>query len=296
MANRSPSFTLNNGVQMPALGLGVFQSSTAETIASVSAAISDGYRLIDTAARYFNEREVGEGIRESGVDRSQIFTTSKLWFSDYGYDSALEAFDRSASALGLDYLDLYLLHWPVPTDFDSTLAAWRALERLLTEGRVRAIGVSNFSTQHLNNLIAHATVIPAVNQVEMHPLFSQQQLRRAHAELGIVTQAWSPLGGIRRYWENGDQKRQEPLTHPVITGLARKYGKSAAQIVLRWHMDIGSSAVPKSVNAARIGENFDIFDFALTTNDIATINTLDTGERGGPDPELVRVGFFGGKS
>ncbi|WP_275166768.1 aldo/keto reductase [Citrobacter koseri] len=292
MVNQSPFFMLNNEVQMPALGLGVFQSSPEETIIAVSTAIAGGYRLIDTAARYANEPEVGEGIRQSGVDRNQIFVTTKLWFSDYGYDAALRAFDRSLSKLGLDYLDLYLLHWPVPSNFDKTLTAWRAMETLLAERRVRAIGVSNFNSQRLMDLIAHSSVTPAVNQVELHPFFAQRQLQDVNAKLGIVTQAWSPIGGIRRYWKKGEQKSLEPLSHPVITFLAQKYKKSAAQIVLRWHMHIGTSAIPKSVNPVRIVENFNIFDFTLTTDEVAAITALDTGERGGPDPELVSAKFF----
>jgi len=291
--NTCPFYTLNNGVQMPAFGLGVFQSSPEETIGAVSTAIADGYRLIDTAARYANEREVGEGIRQSGVDRNEIFVTTKLWFTDYGYDAALRAFDQSLSQLGLDELDLYLLHWPVPTEFDDTIAAWRALEKLLAEGRVRAIGVSNFSPRHLKRLAEHATVVPAVNQVELHPFFAQRQLREAHAELGIVTQAWSPIGGIRRYGKPGDQEGQDPLAHPLITGLAQKYGKTAAQIILRWHMDIGVSAIPKSIKPTRIAENFDIFDFRLTADEVSDITALDTGQRGGPDPEKVSTQFFG---
>ncbi len=289
--NPIPSYTLNNGVQMPALGLGVFQSSPEETIAAVSSALADGYRLVDTAARYANEREVGEGIRQSGIERGQLFVTSKLWFTDYGYEAALRAFDRSLSLLGLEYLDLYLLHWPVPSAFDDTVAAWRALEILLAEGRVRAIGVSNFGPGHLQRLGERATVVPAVNQVELHPFFAQPRLREAHAQRGIQTQAWSPIGGIRRYWQ-GERPRQEPLSHPLITTLAQKYAKTPAQIVLRWHIELGVSAIPKSVRPARIAENFDIFDFSLAADEVATLCALDSGERGGPDPEKVNRQFF----
>lgn len=285
-------FTLNNGVRMPAIGLGVFQSSAQETKAAVAAALAGGYRLVDTAARYRNEHEVGEGIRLSGIERDQIFVTSKLWLSDYGYSAALRAFDRSLSLLGLEYLDLYLLHWPSPSSFDDTIAAWWALETLLAEGRVRAIGVSNFDSSHLQQLVAQTAVAPAVNQVEMHPLFAQPQLRRANADLGVVTQAWSPIGGIRRYWSGGGPVRKEPLGHPVIVALAQKHRKTPAQIVLRWHIELGVSAIPKSVNPARIAENFDIFDFRLDAEDVLAISALDTGERGGPDPERVSVHFF----
>ncbi len=189
---------LNNGVEMPALGLGVFQSSPEETSASVETAIADGYRLIDTAASYDNEREVGEAIRTSGIDRSELFITTKLWFSDYGYDKALVGFEGCLRRLGLDYVDLFLLHQPVPVDFDATVAAYQAIETVLSERRAHAIGVSNFSEQHLEKLMQRTEVVPAVNQVELHPFFTQQPLRDFHAKHGIKTEAWSPLGGFHR--------------------------------------------------------------------------------------------------
>ena len=217
--------TLNNGVQMPALGLGVFLSQPEQTAAAVEAAIRSGYRLIDTAAAYFNERQVGEGIRRSGIDRSEMFVTTKLWMSDYGYDAALRAFDVSLGKLGLDYLDLYLLHWPVPSHFERTVASYRAAERLLAEGRTRAIGVSNFSATHLDNLLARAAVMPAVNQIELNPFFIQRDLRNTHEDLGIVTQAWSPIGGVSRNAIAAPQAARNPLEHPVIVGLGAKYGQ-----------------------------------------------------------------------
>jgi diketogulonate reductase-like aldo/keto reductase len=292
MSNRNPVFTLNNGVQMPAFGLGVYQSSPKDTTDAVATAITNGYRLIDTAAAYGNERQVGEGIANSGIDRADIFVTTKLWISDYGYDAALHAFDRSMRNLGMDVLDLYLLHWPMPTDFESTLGAWRAAEKLLADGRVRAIGVSNFSTQHLQALIARSQVIPVVNQVELHPYFVQSSLRDAAAKLGIIIQAWSPIGGVNRYASADAASVQDPLQHPRIVALAQKYGKTPAQIVLRWHIEQGISVIPKSVRAARIAENIDIFDFALDTDEIAAISALDTGVRGGPDPESVDTQLF----
>jgi diketogulonate reductase-like aldo/keto reductase len=282
----TPALTLNNGVTMPALGLGVFQSPPEETTAAVETALRDGYRLIDTAAAYDNEREVGEGIRRSGVPRDDIFITTKLWMSDYGYDAAQVGFDASLRRLGLDHVDLYLLHQPVPTHFDDTIGAYRAAETFLADGRARAIGVSNFNTEPLRRLTDGTDVVPAVNQVELHPYFTQPALREAHAELGITTQAWSPLGGVLVYVPGADESRG-PLTDPIITGLAAEYGKTPAQVVLRWHIEHGFSAIPKSVKPHRIAENFDVFDFALTTAEVAAIDALDKGVRGGPDPEAL---------
>jgi diketogulonate reductase-like aldo/keto reductase len=282
----TPALRLNNGVTMPALGLGVFQSPPEETVTAVETALRDGYRLIDTAAAYGNEREVGEGIRRSGVDRDEIFVTTKLWISDYGYEAAQVGFDASLRRLGLDQVDLYLLHQPVPTDFEATIGAYTAAEKMLADGRARAIGVSNFSPEHLRQLLDRTDIVPAVNQVELHPYFTQPALRELHAELGIVTQAWSPLGGVLVYVPGGDEARA-PLTDPVITDLATKYGKTPAQVVLRWHLEHGFCAIPKSVKPHRIAENFDVFDFALEAGEVAAIDALDKGVRGGPDPELL---------
>ncbi len=218
--------------------------------------------------------------------------TTKLWISDYGYDQTLHAFDRSMRKLGLEQLDLYLLHWPMPNEFERTIGAWKAAEKLLAEGRTRAIGVCNFSPAHLDSLIARTEVVPALNQVELHPFFVQKTLTDAHRKLGIVTQAWSPIGGVKRYAAPEGQKPQDPLQHPVITALAAKYGKTTAQIVLRWHIDHGFSAIPKSVHAARIAENFDIIDFALSAEEVAAIDALDSGSRGGPDPDQVDTKLF----
>jgi diketogulonate reductase-like aldo/keto reductase len=288
----SPLIVLNNGVKMPALGLGVYQSTPEETVGAVATALKGGYRLIDTAAAYLNEREVGEGIRRSGIDRSEVFVTTKLWMSDYGYDRTLRAFGISQRKLGLDYVDLYLLHWPVPTDFETTVASYKAAEKLLEEGRVRAVGVSNFSPRDLDHLIARTSVAPAVNQVELHPFFTQKALRNANARHGIVTQAWSPIGGVNRYFAKDASPLKNPLDHPTVAELAAKHGKTSAQVVLRWHIEHGLSAIPKSVRAARIAENFDIFDFALTPEEVAAIDALDTGVRGGPDPEQVNPQMF----
>ncbi|MFT3688623.1 aldo/keto reductase [Paenirhodobacter sp.] len=281
----SPTLKLNNGIDIPALGLGVLYSGGDDTVRMVRTAIETGYRLIDTAAAYQNEEQVGEGIRQSGIDRSELFVTTKLFLPDYGYEEALRAFDTSLGKLGLDYLDLYLLHWPVPRTFDATLASWRALEKLLAEGRIRAIGVCNFNPDHLANLIAGSDVIPAINQVELHPYFTQPDVRAANAEHGVLTQAWSPIGGVKRYWAKDPATAHDPLTDPVIAEIASRYGKTTAQIVLRWQIQHGHSVIPKSGRPERIAQNIDIFDFQLTAEEVAAIDALDCNERGGPDPE-----------
>jgi diketogulonate reductase-like aldo/keto reductase len=293
MGGKGPLLTLNNGVEMPALGLGVLRSTGEQTTGAVEAAVRSGYRLIDTAAAYLNETQVGAGIARSGVARSEMFVTTKLWVSDYGYDRALRSFDASLRKLDLDYLDLYLLHWPLPSDFPATIASYQVAERLLADGRVRAVGVSNFGAAHLNRLVAECDVVPAVNQVELHPFFTQEELSTEHRRLGVVTQAWSPIGGAY------DRSRtilpagaKSPLTHPVVVELAAKYGKTPAQVVLRWHIDQGRSAIPKSVRAERIAENIDIFDFALTKDDLERIASLHTGMRAGDDPETVDATTF----
>ena len=282
----STALKLNNDVTIPAIGLGVFQSPPEETTSAVEAALRDGYRLIDTAAAYGNEREVAEGIRRSGVARDELFVATKLWISDYGFEAAKVGFAASLRRLDVDYVDLYLLHQPVPSDFENTIGAYQAMESFLAEGRARAIGVSNFSAEHLRTLIDRTDVVPAVNQVEIHPYFSQPALRAVHADLGILTQAWSPIGGILVYVPGSDEGRG-PLTDPVVTALATKYDKTPAQVVLRWHVEHGTSAIPKSVKAYRIAENFGVFDFSLTADEVATIDALDKGVRGGPDPEKL---------
>jgi diketogulonate reductase-like aldo/keto reductase len=287
---RMESITLNNGVELPVLGLGVFLSPPEQTARAVATAIAKGYRLIDTAAAYSNERQVGEGIRQSGISRAELFVQTKLWMSDYGYDRALRGFDVSVRKLGLDHVDLYLLHWPMPSDFEATIGAYRATERLLAEGRVRAIGVSNFSPAHLERLAARTEMVPAVNQVELHPFFTQPALRTAHTRLGIATQAWSPIGGV--YDRNpgaAPSSARSPLSHHLVATLAAKYGKTPAQVVLRWHVEHGCSAIPKSVRPERIAENIAVFDFRLTPDEVAAIDALDTGVRAGGDPEHVHA-------
>ncbi|MFK0402007.1 aldo/keto reductase [Microbacterium sp. NPDC090225] len=283
--------TLNNGVALPAIGLGVFQSAPEETAAAVAEALRIGYRHIDTAAAYRNEREVGEGLRRSGVDRADVFLETKVWVSDYGYDETLHAFEKSTGKLGVDTLDLLILHQPVPTRFEKTIAAYKALEALLADGRVRAIGVSNFMPHHLERLLQDTDVIPAVNQVELHPYFTQQDVQKADAAHGILTQAWSPIGGITFYPGWGDGKRSV-LDDPTIAELAQTHGKSPAQVMLRWGVQQGRSVIPKSTNPTRIAENFDVFDFELSTDELARIDALDTGVRGGPDPDQPRDAFF----
>jgi 2,5-diketo-D-gluconate reductase A len=264
--------TLNNGVSMPQLGFGVFQVPPAETAQAVTRALEAGYRSIDTARAYGNERGVGEALAASGLPRDEVFVTTKLWNSDQGYDSTLAAFDASMEDLGLDRLDLYLIHWPVPAR-GLYAETWKAMQQLYTDGRVRAIGVSNFQPAHLTRLMDDGGIVPAVNQIELHPALQQAELREFHAEYGIVTESWSPLA------------QGAVLKDPVIVAIAAKYGKTPAQVVLRWHLDLGNVVIPKSVTPSRIRENIDISDFSLTEGDIAEIARLDSGTRTGPNPD-----------
>ena len=284
------TLTFNNGVEMPALGFGVFQTPPEQTVAAVETAIKTGYRLIDTAAAYLNEREVGEAIRRSGIARSEIFIETKVWISDYGYDTTLHAFDKSAGKLGVDQLDLFILHQPLPSRFDLTIDAYRALETLLADRKVRAIGVSNFMPDHLERLMKATSVVPAVNQVECHPYFRQPGVLAADAARGILSQAWSPIGGITFYRPG---EAGSTLEDPVIAGIARAHGKTPAQVMLRWHLQEGRSAIPKSVRPERIAENFDVSGFTLSAGELAAIDALDRGVRGGPDPESITLETFG---
>jgi diketogulonate reductase-like aldo/keto reductase len=286
-----PSLTLNNGVSIPALGFGVFQSPPEETATAVETALHTGYRHIDTAAAYGNEREVGEGLRRSGVDRSDVFLETKVWVSDFGYDQTLHAWQKATAKLGVDQLDLLILHQPAPDRFDQTVAAYQALERLLADGAVRAIGVSNFMPHHLATLLEQTEIVPAVNQIELHPYFTQPDVRRADAEHGILDQAWSPIGGITFYPGWGEDRRSV-MDDPALQAIAREHGRSAAQVMLRWHLQQGRSAIPKSTKPGRIAENFDIFDFTLTGEELARIDALDTGVRSGPDPDVPRPERF----
>lgn len=284
------TLTLNNGVTLPALGLGVFQTPPDETRDAVAAALSAGYRHIDTAAAYGNERQVGEAIAASGLDRDEVFVETKIWISDYGYESTLHGFEKSARKLGVEQIDLLILHQALPSEFDRTLEAYRALETLLEAGKVRAIGVSNFMVEHLTRLLDTAGVVPAVNQIELHPYFQQKRVQALNAEHSILTQAWSPIGGITFYREG---QHTSTLADPVICAIAEAHGKSPAQVMLRWGVQEGRSVIPKSTKPARIAENLDVFDFDLTGDELAAIDALDTGMRGGPEPDVITMEAFG---
>jgi diketogulonate reductase-like aldo/keto reductase len=290
MTPQVPRITLNNGVELPAIGLGVFQTPPDETRAAVAAALDTGYRHIDTAAAYGNERQVGEAVHASAVGRNAVFLETKIWISDYGYDETLHGFDKSAGKLGVDQIDLLILHQPLPSAFDKTLEAYRALERLYADGKVRAIGVSNFMVEHLTRLLDKASVVPTANQIELHPYFQQREVQAMNAEHGILTQAWSPIGGITFY---RDGQHTSTLEDPVIVRIAQAHAKSAAQVMLRWHIQEGRSAIPKSTKPHRIAENFDVFDFELTPQEVAAIDGLDTGKRGGPEPDAITLESFG---
>jgi diketogulonate reductase-like aldo/keto reductase len=271
----SPNLTLNNGVEIPQLGYGVFKIPPDDTRKVVLAALDAGYRHVDTARLYRNETGVGEAVRESGLDRDEVFVTSKVWNDDHGYDSALRAFDATMDRLGFEVLDLYLIHWPVPTK-DLYVETWTALERLYADGRVRSIGVSNFQPEHLRRLLDKCDVVPVVNQVELHPYLQQADLRRTHDELGVVTEAWGPIargGGL--------------LQDEVVAGLADKHGRTPAEVVLRWHVQLGNVVIPKSVTPSRIRENLDVFGFELDEDDMAAIADLDRGGRTGAHPDSV---------
>jgi diketogulonate reductase-like aldo/keto reductase len=288
--NNVPTITLNNGVTVPAVGFGVFQTPSDETIAAVETALRAGYRHIDTAAAYGNEREVGRAIDASGLDRDDVFVETKVWISDYGYDATLHAFDKSAGKLGLEQIDLLILHQPMPGRFDLTIEAYRALETLLDDGKVRAIGVSNFMPDHLARLADASSVTPAVNQIEVHPYFRQPDVLAANAERNILTQAWSPIGGITFY---RDGSKGSTLQDPTIVEIATALDRTPAQVMLRWHLQQGRQVIPKSVTPSRIAENVDVFDFDLTADQLAAIDALDTGVRGGPDPESITLETFG---
>lgn len=267
-----PRLALNDGRMIPQLGYGVWQTPPEETARVVGLAIAAGYRSIDTAPIYYNEAGVGEGVRASAVNRSELFVTSKLWNSDQSYDRALAAFDRSLAALGLAYLDLFLIHWPAPSQ-GLYVQAWKALIRLREEGRVRSIGVSNFNPDHLERIIGETGVTPVINQVELHPRFQQAAVRAAGERVGMLTECWSPLG------------RGRLMQDPTLAAIALKHRRTVPQVILRWHLQLGLVVIPKSVTPGRIVENFALFDFALEEADMAAIARLDSpGGRVGPDP------------
>jgi diketogulonate reductase-like aldo/keto reductase len=271
--NNIPTVKLNNGLTMPQFGLGVWRIPADEAADNVQAAIACDYRLIDTAAIYGNEAGVGEGVRRSGVPREELFITSKLWNSDQGYESTIAAFEASLDRLGMDYLDLYLIHWPQPM-YGTYVESWKAMEKLYKDGRVKAIGVSNFQPEHLERLAAECEVVPAVNQVELHPRLTQSEVRGYDEAHGIVTESWSPLRGVI-----GDDMPAE------LRELAAKYGKTPAQVVLRWHIQLGLVVIPRSSKAERIRENREIFDFELSAGDVGVISGLNSDTRLGSHPD-----------
>jgi 2,5-diketo-D-gluconate reductase A len=276
--SKVPPIILNNGVQMPQLGFGVWQVPDDEAFTAVGAALDAGYRSIDTAAAYGNEEGTGKAIARSGIPREELFVTTKLWNSDHGYDAALRAFDSSLEKLGLDHVDLYLIHWPLPAK-DTAVDTYKALEKIYSEGRARAIGVSNFLPEHLERLIDATSVIPAVNQIELHPHLQQRAAREYHDEQGITTEAWSPLG-----------QGKGLLEVPAVVAIARKHNVTPAQVVLRWHVQLGNVAIPKSVTPSRIVENIDVFSFELDEEDMAAIRALNEDRRLGPDPAEFNEG------
>ena len=267
-----PKIPLRGDVEIPQLGFGVFQVPPEDTAEATTLALQAGYRHIDTAAAYGNEAAVGQAVRAAGLDRSEVFITTKCFNDDHGHQQAHKAFKASLDRLEVDYVDLYLIHWPVPSK-DKYVETWQAFTELQAEGVVRSIGVSNFQPAHLRRIIDETGVTPAINQVELHPLLQQPGLRREHAELGIVTEAWSPLA------------QGAVLDDPVITEIAETHSKTAGQVVIRWHLQLGNVVIPKSVTPERIEQNFDVFDFHLSEREMAAIEELDAGERTGPDPD-----------
>jgi 2,5-diketo-D-gluconate reductase A len=270
--NQVPSTDLGGDVTIPQLGFGVFQVPPEDTERTVAQALETGYRHIDTASAYRNEAAVGKAFADSGLPRDEVFITTKLWNADQGHDEALKAFDKSLERLGLDHVDLYLIHWPAPAN-DRYVASWKALLEIQESGRSRAVGVSNFQSSHLQRLIDETGVSPSINQVELHPYLQQEDLRAFHQEHAIATEAWSPLAQGRL------------LDDPVLVQIAEAHGKSPAQVVLRWHLQVGNVVIPKSVTPERIAENLDLFDFELTADDLAAIRGLNRDQRDGPDPD-----------
>ena len=284
----APTLEMNDGKKIPQIGWGVMGIPSADMPAALEDATAAGFRHIDTAMAYRNEDGVGTAISESSIGRDELFVTTKLWNADQGYDTALKAFDTSMELLQLDVLDLYLVHWPIPK-FDTYVESWKALEAIQATGRVRSIGVSNFTIEHLQRLFDETSVVPVVNQVELHPRFPQDELRAFHAEHNILTEAWSPLErGRGMLEESGQTDRVSLFEEPVIVALAAAKGKSPAQIVIRWHVQLGNVLIPKSSNAARMHENLDVFDFELSDDDMASMATLSSG-RFGPDPAVMNV-------
>jgi 2,5-diketo-D-gluconate reductase A len=271
-SNLSPTVTLNNGQQIPQLGLGVYKLETDIAEGLIHQAIEAGYRRIDTASFYGNEAEVGAGVRTSGLAREELFVTTKIWNEDQGYDRTLAAIDESLSRLDIDYIDMLLIHWPKPEQ-DLYLETWLAFEKALAAGKLRGIGVSNFQPHHLERLLAAGGTVPALNQVELHPGLQQVQVRAFNAKHGIATEAWSPLA--RGRFDENEQ----------VLSIAQKHGKSPAQVIIRWHIELGNLVIPKTATASRLTENISVFDFKLDSEDMNKIASLDSGLRTGPNPD-----------
>jgi len=275
--SKVPSITLNNGVRIPQLGFGVWQIPDDEAQVAVRNALDAGYRHIDTAAIYGNEEGTGKALAASGIARDELFVTTKLWNAEQGYDSTLRAFDASLTKLGLDQVDLYLIHWPLP-EVDKYVDTWKAFEKIYADGRAKAIGLSNFHPAQTQRLLSEASVTPVIDQVELHPQLQQSELRAFNSRHDIVTEAWSPLG-----------QGKGLLEEPKLVEIAAKHGKSPAQVVLRWHLDLGNVVIPKSVTPSRIKENIDVFDFELDSDDLSAIGALDSGNRLGPNPDTFNL-------
>jgi 2,5-diketo-D-gluconate reductase A len=272
-----PNLPLNDGREIPQIGFGVFQVPPEQTVETVAHALKTGYRAIDTAAMYGNESEVGEAVARSGLDRSQVFVTTKVWNSDQGRDGTMRAFEQSLSRLGFGYIDLYLIHWPAPS-LGLYVETWKAFTELQRDGRARSIGVSNFTVEQLERIIGETGVVPSVNQIELHPRLQQPELRRFHSQQGIVTEAWSPLA-------RGQAIRERPIEE-----IADRHGRTPAQVILRWHVQLGNVLIPRSVNPSRIEENFRIFDFSLGDDEMEAVRALEESARVGPDPRTFAMG------
>lgn len=278
-SSQIPHIALNNGSAIPQIGLGVFGPDNEGAAAAVETALQSGYRLLDTAEQYENEIGVGEGIRRSGIPRDEVYLTTKFGHAAHGYHEATSAIERSLSRLGVDYIDLYLLHWPL-TRLDKYVDTWKAMEGFLEDGRVKSIGVANFQEHHLERLLSETSVVPVVNQIELHPAHQRMKLREFNARHSIATMAWSPLGGNPFGYGN-------VLDNPIIESIASKYGKTPAQVIIRWHLDLGNIVIPKTVTPSRMLENVEVFDFSLSDDDVAALAGMEEGIPNPYDPDLM---------